>query len=213
MNNNILQSIIDQKKIEIEEFKNIISENDMLFEMNDNFYNIFQNKITSDIDANNIAIIAEIKKASPSNGKFRNDINHVKIAKIYEQYGASVISVVTDNNFFLGSLDLITDIRQYTDIAILRKDFIIDQYQITQSRYIGANAILLIASILTEEQLLDLENYANMLNLDVIIEIHCEEELKKIENTSTKLIGVNNRNLNNFEINKNNVIELAPKIK
>lgn len=210
----ILDKIVQQKKLEIEAEKNLLP----IAKLKNQLKNIkssqksFISKIESDIKEKNIAIIAEVKKASPSKGVIRKDFNHLEIAKIYENSGASCISVLTDEKFFQGHKNYLTEINNQIDLPILRKDFIIDSYQIYQSKLIGADCILLIMSILTENEAVELEKIALENGLDILVEIHNEAELEKALKLQTKLIGINNRNLKNMTIDINNSINLSKNI-
>ena len=154
------------------------------------------------------AIIAEIKKASPSAGIISEDFNPVAKAKEYESFGASALSILTEEDFFLGSIKYLIDVKAISNIPILRKDFIVDEYQIYESKLIGADCILLIVSILSDDELNRFTKLADSLGLDFIIEVHDEEELKRIEDFSNAIIGVNNRDLKTFEVNIENSIRL-----
>ena len=154
------------------------------------------------------AIIAEIKKASPSAGIIAHDFNPVQKAKDYEAFGASALSILTEEDFFMGSMRYLQDVKEITSLPILRKDFMIDEYQIYESKLIGADCILFIASILSDLELSAFVDLAEKLELDYLIEVHDELELKRIEHFSNALIGVNNRNLKTFEVDLNNSIRL-----
>jgi indole-3-glycerol phosphate synthase len=147
-----------------------------------------------------ISVIAEIKKASPSKGIIREDFSPTKIAKQYELNGATCLSVLTDEQFFQGSLDYLKSIRAEVNIPLLRKDFIVDKYQIYQSKLYGADCILLIVSALSDSQLLEYKNIAEELGLDILVEIHNQEELERIMPMEFPLVGINNRNLSTFEV-------------
>jgi indole-3-glycerol phosphate synthase len=144
------------------------------------------------------AVIAEVKKGSPSKGIIRADFDPVAIARIYEAHGAACLSVLTDEQFFLGHLDYLTAIRAAVDIPLLRKDFIFDAYQIWEARAAGADAILLIAAMLDLPQLRDLMATACELSLDVLLEVHDESELETALTTGCALVGINNRDLRTF---------------
>jgi indole-3-glycerol phosphate synthase len=145
------------------------------------------------------AIIAEIKKGSPSKGVIRPNFDPLEIAEIYQNSGASCLSVLTDERFFMGHLRYLALIRETVSLPLLRKDFIIDPYQIYEARAAGADAILLIASCLELSQLQAFHALARELNLDVLLEVHDETEMEKALQTECTLIGVNNRNLRTFE--------------
>lgn len=144
------------------------------------------------------AIIAEVKKGSPSRGVIRPDFDPLAIARIYEAHGAACLSVLTEAHFFLGSLDYLTRIRQAVALPLLRKDFIFDEYQVYEARAAGADAILLIAAMLELSQLRDFWALAREQSLDVLLEVHDEYEMERALQTDCTLVGVNNRNLRTF---------------
>ena len=154
------------------------------------------------------AIIAEIKKASPSAGVIEEEFDPVKKAIEYEALGASALSILTEEDFFMGSVDHLKDVKEITTLPILRKDFMIDEYQIYESKLIGADCILLIASILSDQQIEDFINVAQQLELDYLIEVHDENELHRVEHFEDALIGTNNRNLKTFEVDLDNSVRL-----
>ena len=154
------------------------------------------------------AIIAEIKKASPSAGVIEEEFDPVKKAIEYEAFGASALSILTEEDFFMGSVDHLKDVKKITALPILRKDFMIDEYQIYESKLIGADCILLIASILSDQQIENLINVAQQLELDYLIEVHDENELRRVEHFEDALIGTNNRNLKTFEVDLDNSVRL-----
>ncbi len=155
------------------------------------------------------ALIAEVKKASPSAGVIRPDFDPVQIARTYEAAGASCLSVLTDERFFQGSLTYLRDIRQVVSLPLLRKDFIIDERQILEAAEWGADAILLIVAILTDEQLLRLHALASRAGLAVLVETHDELELRRAIAAGAQLIGVNNRNLKSFKVDLETTERLA----
>ena len=165
-------------------------------------------KFKDNISSKDEAIIAEIKKASPSAGIIKEDFDPIKIAMEYESFGASALSILTEEDFFMGSIEYLKDVKKITSLPILRKDFMIDEYQIYESKLIGADCILLIASILTDQQIEDFITIAKNLELDYLIEVHDENELKRVDRFEDALIGVNNRNLETFEVDLNNSARL-----
>ena len=165
-------------------------------------------KFKDHISSKDEAIIAEIKKASPSAGVIKEDFDPTKIAMEYESFGASALSILTEEDFFMGSVEYLKEVKKITSLPILRKDFMIDEYQIYESKLIGADCILLIASILTDQEIEDFINIAKKLELDYLIEVHDENELKRVEHIEDALIGVNNRNLETFEVDLNNSVRL-----
>ncbi len=154
-----------------------------------------------------LSLIAEVKRASPSAGLIREYFNPAGIAQVCEENGAAAISVLTDR-YFQGSLHHLEDIRAVTSIPILRKDFIIDEFQVYESRASGADAILLIANILSIEEILKLLSLARKLDLDVIVEVHNRKDLRKALKTNVEIIGINNRNLSDFKVD----ISVTPKL-
>ncbi|SFV58666.1 Indole-3-glycerol phosphate synthase [hydrothermal vent metagenome] len=209
----ILEKIISKKFIEIkEDKKNQSLEVIQQLAFSNKNTRGFVKKLQQKINNKENAIIAEIKKASPSKGILREDFNVAKIAKSYQKAGATCLSILTDMDFFQGHNDFIQQARNSVDLPILRKDFIVDEYQIYQARTIGADCILLIASILTYEQMSNFCAIANSLNLDVLVEVHNLEELKKILPLNLPIIGINNRNLRNFEVDLETTFELSTHI-
>ena len=160
----------------------------------------------------NIALIAEIKPASPSRGDLNVNADPVKIAQLYETSGASAISVLTDRQFFKGELNNLKAARVGADIPLLRKDFIIDEYQVYESRAIFADAILLIVRILDDAQLRDFRVLAESLGMDALVEIHDEAELERALKSGANIFGINNRNLADFTLDLKYTEQLAPKI-
>ena len=159
-----------------------------------------------------IKIIAEVKKASPSAGVIREDFNYVNIAMEYEASGVSAVSVLTDKEFFMGELKYLTEIKERIYLPALRKDFIVDSYQIYESRAAGADSILLIARLLTKEQIDTFLSLAHSLGMECLVEVHDNNELKKTLETEAAIIGINNRNLDTFETNLDTTFQLCPLI-
>ncbi len=155
-----------------------------------------------------IAFICEVKKGSPSKGVIAHDFPYIKIAQEYEQAGADAISVLTEPEFFLGSSQYLTEIKQAVSIPVLRKDFMIDEYQIYESAFIGADAILLICALLDTRQIKEYIRIADSLGLSCLVEAHDEHEIASALKAGARLIGVNNRDLRTFEVNIHNSIRL-----
>ncbi len=162
--------------------------------------------------AEDVAIIAEIKKASPSGGLIRADFDPVAIAAIYETNGASAISVLTDEKYFQGCTDYLTQVTNAVDIPVLRKDFVIDAYQVYEARAIGAASLLLITAILTPEQLGDYRELCDEIGLDALIEVHTLEEVAIALDSGAEIIGINNRDLRTFETDLSTTTDLIEKI-
>ncbi len=159
-----------------------------------------------------VQLIAEIKRASPSAGLIRSDFDPVAIARSYAAGGAACISVLTDAPFFQGSLEYLKQVRSAVDLPLLRKDFIVDRYQLLQARAAGADCVLLIAECLPPEQLRRLHQEAGELGLQTLIELFEPENLEAVLATGTQLVGINNRNLHTFETSLDRTLELCPSI-
>ena len=157
---------------------------------------------------NEISLIAEVKKASPSKGVIREDFDPVSIARAYESAGASCVSVLTDENFFQGHRDFLVQVGQAIKLPTLRKDFIIDPWQVYDARAAGADAVLLIAECLDAERLLDLHSLINELGMTALVELYDRENIEKVMACEPSLVGVNNRDLNTFEVNLDHSIEI-----
>lgn len=159
-----------------------------------------------------VGLIAELKKASPSHGVIRHDYNPEAIAKIYKKSGAAALSVLTEDKYFQGNLDHLKTVRQAVDLPILRKDFIISEYQIYESVVAGADAVLLISTLLDRGMLKALYHEAKSLGMDVVIEVHDQRDLDKALGLDAEIIGINNRNLKTLEVDLNTARELIEKM-
>jgi indole-3-glycerol phosphate synthase len=158
------------------------------------------------------AIIAEVKRSSPSRGRIREDFDPIEIAAIYQRNGAAAISVLTDEKFFEGSRTYLSGIRKVVDLPLLRKDFIIDPYQIYETRVLGGDALLLIARLLEGEQLREYIDLAESVGLSSLVEVHTREELDKALASGAQIIGINNRDLRTFSTDLRITLDLAPSI-
>lgn len=148
-----------------------------------------------------ISLIAEIKKASPSKGVIRENFNHIEIAQTYQDVGVQALSVLTEEDYFQGNINYINEVKAAVNLPVLRKDFIFESYQVYESRFYGADAILLIADILSKDKIIELTGLAKSLGMDYLIEVHEEKELKKVLTLKDiPLIGINNRNLRTLEV-------------
>ena len=157
-----------------------------------------------------ISLIAEIKKSSPSRGIIREDFDLKQIAAIYQEAGVQAISVLTEEDYFLGNLSYLQEVKSLTTVPILRKDFILEAYQIYESKFFGADAILLIADLLSKDKISELMGLADSLGLASLIEVHDEKELKKVLGMKVPLIGINNRDLSTFEVDLKTTERLFP---
>jgi indole-3-glycerol phosphate synthase len=159
-----------------------------------------------------ISLVAEIKKQSPSRGVIRENFNLQEIAKIYQDSGVHALSVLTEEDYFGGNISYLNEIKGLVNAPILRKDFILEPYQVYESRFYGADAILLIADLLTKDQLIEFMQLADSLGLDYLVEVHTEKELKKILSLKVPLIGINNRDLHTLEVDFKITEKLFPLI-
>lgn len=207
---NILSRIIDHKRLEVAEAKlrrppeRLIEQLDTAPPVRD-----FVGALRADSD---IGLIAEVKKGSPSAGVIRPDFDPVQIALTYEQHGAACLSVLTDEQFFLGSLDYLKAVRQAVKIPVLRKDFMIDRYQVLEARVAGADCILLIAECLDDCQLRDLYFYASELGMESLIELYDAENLDRVLKLEPALMGINNRDLRTFVTDLDHTGRLARQV-
>ena len=209
--NDILVKILDTKKAEVATARQMRSESDVLREAKSRkdvrgFIRAIEDKISH----GKAGVIAEIKKASPSKGIIRENFNPAEIATSYAAHGAACLSVLTDVQFFQGAYDYLRQARAACSLPVLRKDFIIDAYQIAHSRALGADCILLIVAALSPSQLREFESLALELGMDVLVEVHDRAELDIALDLKTPLLGINNRNLRTFETSLQNTIDLLP---
>ena len=203
---NILEEIVAKTKSKLEEKKQGLSLEELSSKID--FENLKETNFKKSLQNKAEAIIAEIKKASPSAGIISDDFDPVSKSKEYESFGASALSILTEEDYFLGNIQYLKDVKATTSLPILRKDFIVDEYQIYESKLVGADCILLIASILNDEELKNFSEISERLKLDYIIEVHDEEELQRVQHFTNAIIGVNNRDLKTFDVDINNSVEL-----
>lgn len=209
----ILKKIIKRKEQEIDDRVKLKSIEQLIIAAKEalpvrGFVDSMQTRLAN----NEPAIIAEIKKASPSKGLIREDFNPAEIAKSYQEGGASCISVLTDIDFFKGSDTYLKQARAACNLPVIRKDFMIDPYQVYEARAMGADCILLIVSVLDDMKMNQLYTLATALGMDVLIEVHDEEELQRSLPLGAKLVGINNRNLRTFETSLNTTIRMLDQI-
>lgn len=172
----------------------------------------FERSLRATIAAGHAAVIAEIKKASPSKGVLREDFQPALIAESYARNGASCLSVLTDERFFQGSIAYLQQARAACELPVLRKDFMVDEYQVMEAGAIGADCILLIAACLEDSQMADLEAAAHAIGLDVLVEVHDGDELDRALKLKTPLVGINNRNLRTFDVTLDTTLALLPRV-
>ncbi len=203
----ILDTIIEEKLLEIEKIKQSMPleylKKELLSETRD---------FKSCLMGGRTSVIAEIKRQSPSAGLIREDFDPTAIAKLYEKAGAEAVSVLTDEKFFGGKSTFLKQVRQSVAIPILRKEFIIDEFQIYESRYLGADCVLLIASVLSENTLKHFIQIANRLSMDCLVEAHSGEDIEKSLRVGAEIIGINNRNLDTFDVDINTSLSLKKRI-
>ena len=208
---NFLNEIVELKKKEIEALKlkrplSVFVDSKRLFKGS----RPFKEGISS---GGRINLIGEIKKKSPSLKKeFFRKLDAAGLAEIYAENGANAISIITDKKFFKGNILHINEVRQKVHLPVLRKDFIIDEYQIYESRYFGADAILLIARLLTKQELKSFMYLAARIGMSAVVEVHDEQDLEKALVSDARIIGINNRDLNNFSVDIGRTFRLVPKI-
>lgn len=208
---NILSEIVDVKKEEV----TVLKRDKSLSQFRDSkFWNQKSKGIEKAFKAKkSLSLISEIKKASPSKGILRDDFDHLKIAEIYSANDVDVISVLTDKNFFKGDILFLREIAERFDTPLLRKDFIISEYQVFEAKANGANIILLISEILSENQIKELTHAAYENNLEVLLELHSSEQIEKIDFNYNKIIGINNRDLRTFTVDVNRSVIIGNTLK
>lgn len=172
----------------------------------------FADAVAARIDAGGAAVIAEVKKASPSKGVIRADFDPAAIARSYQAGGAACLSVLTDVDFFQGSDAYLVEARGACDLPVLRKDFVVDAWQLHESRVLGADCVLLIAAALDDAQLSEYAFIAGELGMDVLVEVHDVDELERALPVPARLLGINNRDLRTFEVSLRNTLDLKPMV-
>lgn len=210
---NILDQILLTKKEEIASSKLVKSFADLQIDVKKiDGHRSFTSALREKVSLKKTAVIAEIKKASPSKGVIRQNFDLSQIAKSYEDGGATCISVLTDKNYFQGMPGYVQRVKDHCELPVLRKDFMIDPYQIYESKLLGADCILLIVAALDLNQMKELESIAVEIGMDVLVESHDEYELERALQLDTKLIGINNRNLKTFDVSLQTTLDLVKEI-
>jgi indole-3-glycerol phosphate synthase len=208
----MLKKIIDHKRTEIEESKNSLPLSEIKEKLKGNLENPRDFKRALTDNQKDVRVIAEIKKASPSKGVIRSDFNPVEIAKVYDEHGASAISVLTDKKFFMGDLKYINNVKQIVNLPILRKDFIIDPYQIYETRLNGGDAVLLIVSLLDDQELKDFYSLSCEMGMECLVEVHDDRETERALKSDCSIIGINNRDLKTFKTDIKTTLRLIEMI-
>ena len=206
----ILDKIVASKRVEIEQARRRVSETDLAALLPG--APPVRDFLAALDHPGSVQIIAEVKKASPSAGVLRADFDPVAIAGLYEHHGAACISVLTDQPFFQGHLEHLSAIRETTSVPLLRKDFILERYQLLEARLAGADAVLLIAEILPEQQLPRLLREAAELGMQALVELYEADNLPRVIDSGARLIGINNRNLHDFVTRLEHTLELAARL-
>jgi len=207
----ILERIVEHKRIEVRGRKRSVPERELADRLG-------QAPPVRDFaaalrrSAGPIRVIAELKRASPSAGLIRKDYDPVAIAGEYERCGASAVSVLTDGKFFQGSLEELRRVRAAVELPVLRKDFIIDRYQVLEARCYGADAVLLIAEVLDQPQLVDLLEYTRHLGMEALVELHEPSNLQRVLSCGAAIVGINNRDLKSFRTDVSHTLQLLPEI-
>lgn len=201
-----LERIVAHKKKEVQTARSRVPERDLLRSAHEN---IHRPSLTRALQSPQVNIIAEIKRASPSKGLFRPDLDAARLAKTYEDAGAAAISVLTDGHFFQGSAEDLKAAKKVSSLPILRKDFVVSSYQVREAAAWGADAVLLIARILSRDQIDDYLSLCAEFNMEALVEIHNEADLEKIRPTKAVLIGINNRDLTTFATDLRRAMDLV----
>ncbi len=210
---NILEEIYQHKLLEVRNRKKILSVQEICakikcLEKPKDFFAALQKKEQN----SETALICEIKKASPSHGLIRENFDHLAIAESYSEAGAACLSILTDERYFQGKNEYLQEVANISKLPILRKDFMIDTYQIHEAKMLGASCILLIVAMIDDAKLAELERCAFDLGLSVLVEVHSEEELQRASRLKSKLLGVNNRNLKTLKVDLQTSLNLAAQV-
>jgi indole-3-glycerol phosphate synthase len=208
----ILQRIVAVKHVEVAAAKQRRSQSSWLADAGLHPVRPFAQAVQERVRSGQPAVIAEVKKASPSKGVLREHFVPADIAAQYQAGGATCLSVLTDEGFFQGSNAALQQARVACSLPVLRKDFMVDEYQVVEARGLGADCILLIAACLSDQQMADLEACALALGLSVLVEVHSGDELDRALRLQTPLLGINNRNLRTFEVTLQTTLDLLPRV-
>lgn len=208
----VLSEIIAKKRERVAAKKEIVPLEQMRRLAFESCSNTTPHALSKALRFEGINIIAEFKRRSPSKGMIRADANLIDLVKSYESGGAAAISVLSEEDYFAGSLDDLRSVKAATSVPVLRKDFVFDEYQVYESAAAGADAILLIVATLDDQTLSHLSRLADELGMDALVEVHTSEELKRAVACDAKLIGVNNRDLRTFEVSLQTSLSLAPEM-
>jgi indole-3-glycerol phosphate synthase len=199
----ILDKIINQTKIDLDKIKSVLPFEKLINTFEKRNIVDVKKVLKKDINSDTYNIICEIKKASPSKGIIKEDFNPIDIAKSYDKAGGVCMSILTEEHFFQGSLEYLKEVREVTKVPLLRKDFIIDKYQVAQAYINGADMLLLIAKVLSKGELKELLDYTYALGLEALVEVHDRDDLEKSLDIGANIIGINHRNLDDFSMNMN----------
>ncbi|MBU6141257.1 MAG: indole-3-glycerol phosphate synthase TrpC [Proteobacteria bacterium] len=211
---NILEEIYQHKLVEVRNRKKDLSIPEICarIKCGENSPKDFFLALKNKDEKSEIGLICEIKKASPSHGIIREDFDHIEIAKAYVEAGATCLSILTDEKYFQGKNEYLQEVRALTNLPILRKDFIVDTYQIHEAKMLGADCILLIVAMLEDAKLIELEQCAFDLGLSVLIEVHNDEELQRASKLKSKLLGINNRDLKTLRVDLKTSLILSEQV-